>query len=274
MAGGLDPIEAAAVEAVAGSWSRSVEAFKRALLAAQARGPVTLADVHALAQRLDVTPPRLGHGQIVDLLRPAALVGDARVASTTEVAVAGAATAALANVGGKPAVAKAEMLTRASVLNLDTVTGLLGVLGPLGRSVNEMQGSASYAVHAAANEATASAARQAEQHYVFQPERDACLDCVALAGEVDGETPPVHPWCRCTVRPYDDPAVVAAIKREALRSTLRGFSLPSESEKARLRAAQAALRGRPAAPESVKRYAAASVRRGRFARGRGVPGIR
>lgn len=271
----LDDIEAAVTEALAGGWSKQVEGFRKALLAKwTANGQtISLAEIRGLAASLNVRPPKV---DATRALLPAAVVGDARVTGATAVALGAVPKKVLADAAAKPGAGKVEMLKRAGVLDLSTVTGLLGVVGPLGRSVADMEGAATYAVQAAANEATVSAAAQVDQPLVFVAERDACLECNARAGDTGdalmSELPPLHPHCRCEVQPYDDPAVVEALKREALRSILRGFSLPSESEAKRIRAAAEALKRRPNAPESVKRYARQAVRDGKFPRGRDVPG--
>lgn len=122
-------------------------------------------------------------------------------------------------------------------------------------------------------------------------ERDGCLHCLALAGHViaagdlfpdvtfgdkplGGRVPypPRHPFCRCRVRPYtgptasrdlsaDDPA--SALAREARRSVLRGWSA-SDSETARLRAADRLVQAGADLPRSVVDRAVRNIREGRF----------
>lgn len=92
--------------------------------------------------------------------------------------------------------------------------------------------------------------------------------------------PPLHNRCRCRLMlwlGHDVAAAAAALpqgartahvdypaalRREADRSILRGFSVPSESERVRLRAAEKLLTVGVRAPESVKRYARGAIRRG------------
>jgi len=69
--------------------------------------------------------------------------------------------------------------------------------------------------------------------------------------------------CRCHLEAQDDD-VAAALKREADRSILRGFALESESERARLDAAERLLASGVRAPASVKRYAETAINRGGF----------
>jgi hypothetical protein len=129
-------------------------------------------------------------------------------------------------------------------------------------------------------------------------ERNGCLGCTALTGQVidiggqfDGARtwgdrpiawggfagrPPRHPRCRCRTAPWyggvasEDAA--AALRREAQRSILRGWSLPSESEAARLRAAERLLASSELdMPITVRRYALRALAAGEFPLGREVP---
>jgi len=130
-------------------------------------------------------------------------------------------------------------------------------------------------------------------------ERDACVVCLALAGHtanvLEGEGfdefatfgphrppepwppgrgltgPPRHPHCRCQTVVYfgvqaGQPDYAAVLRREAIRSILRGYSRPSESHRTRLVAAERALRSGAAAnaPKSVRAYAASAVLAGKF----------
>lgn len=267
--GNLDRVEAEAVAAAVGAWGTDVDRLKRAMLSLyHAKGSLSEADVRALLSRLDVpAPPRLG-----SYLVRAARVGDAKVPARTELHVAPVAGAVAESVGQKPSEALGAARTRLAVVgSLDSLASVLTITGPLTRSVADMGAAVQYAVHRGANEAVMSAAREAGAKTVVVPERDACTDCIEQGGQTDDdgfEVPPLHPWCRCEVETYDDPDVPLALKREAVRSVLRGFSLPSESEAERLRAAAAMLKRRPQAPESVKAYARRAVTEGRFPRSR------
>lgn len=274
MAANLDAHEAKVIAAVAGPWEREVATFRRALIALWSAngGSLTAAQVRALASRLNTSPAQV---DAAGLLLPAARIGDARVAAKTAISLDLTATSIITEAQSGPARAVRELGRRAGVLDLSSQSGLLGVLGPLGSSVNNLRGSAQYATHRAANEATAEAARQVDAPLTFVPERDSCLECNGYAGLTGEEAlavmPPVHPWCRCELQEYEDPSVPVALKREAVRSVLRGFSLPSESEAERLRAAADLLKRRPKAPQSVLDYARRSVKGDGFGRGRGLP---
>jgi hypothetical protein len=131
---------------------------------------------------------------------------------------------------------------------------------------------------------------------IWVSERDACVHCIGLAGEVArfGEPfpafspyaekplawrgyngrPPRHPNCRCRLIPWDGgDETVDALKREAERSVARGWSLPTESNAARLRALNRLLQSPTLRlPPSVIRRARAALQQGNFPQGRDFPG--
>jgi murein DD-endopeptidase MepM/ murein hydrolase activator NlpD len=65
---------------------------------------------------------------------------------------------------------------------------------------------------------------------------------------------PLHPHCRCRLAVLVDQSYADALKREAQRSVLRGFALPSESNAVRVNAARSCSRrsGRPEVGEGVR----------------------
>lgn len=166
---------------------------------------------------------------------------------------------------------------------------------------------AEYAVNSAANSAPRRIALELGQRLVWVAERDACVVCLALSGEVidpgAGEAfdefatfgkpgsamavwppgmpltgPPRHPHCRCITQVWNgtaNPSVddwPTRLRHEALRSIAKGWSLPSESQRVRLYAAERILRSGRAGqlPKSVRAEAESAVGRGRFAT-RAVP---
>lgn len=184
--------------------------------------------------------------------------------------------------------------------------GLPAALAPLQRArgaLDLVRSGISRLVGAAMERGAAKVAEAADAPFeVWVAERDACARCQALSGHVvaAGQSfpgglsldpaqvvkgakavkPPLHPHCRCKLVPYDPanhpPGAVTlpeAARREALRSAVRGFSLPSESNASRLRAAEFAIQqARPGdLPKSVIAYGRSAVRQGRFPRGRDVP---
>lgn len=149
-------------------------------------------------------------------------------------------------------------------------------------------------VSEAVNEAAQAAIAHTGAKKVWIAERDACTACLAYAGLVvdaaadfpgglnwdpnqRGKTepitaPPRHPNCRCRTKAWDDswaqPGVISfpdALRREARRSIARGWSLPTESGAARIRAARELLRTGAGLPKSVEERARLAVRAGRFA---------
>lgn len=144
---------------------------------------------------------------------------------------------------------------------------------------------ATLAVNDAGNEGSAAVADAANVPLVWIAETDACVDCLAYSGQVcdpgddfpGGLTyadmsrfdealpgPPLHPNCRCTVEPLGDQSFADALRREADRSVLRGFSLPGESMTTRIDAARRLLARGVDAPKSVIAYAEKSVAAGQF----------
>lgn len=118
-------------------------------------------------------------------------------------------------------------------------------------------------------------------------ERDGCLHCLRLQGTfvkpgkdfpavtfaskpLGGtvKQPPRHPRCRCTLTPYkpgDGSNAHQALQREAIRSVLRGWSDPNQSDKAKVDAAQRLLADPTLdVPKSVRATAQRAVKNGTF----------
>lgn len=164
------------------------------------------------------------------------------------------------------------------------------VLSPVLAAGNALKRDVTTLVNAAGNAGTTAVADAAGIPTVWVAETNACVDCLAYSGEVadPGKTfpggltfgakprstqavthPPLHPNCRCTVEPLQSAEYAVALRREAERSVLRGFSLESESMKTRLDAAGRLIENGVDAPKSVVAYARRSIKAGEFAtRGR------
>lgn len=149
----------------------------------------------------------------------------------------------------------------------------------LGRTVTSL-------VNNAGNAGSTAVADAAGYATVWVAETNACVHCLAYSGRVarPGKTfpggltygaksyfpddlphPPLHPHCRCTVEPLRAQEYADALRREADRSVLRGFSLGSESMKVRVDAARRLLADpNLVAPKSVIDYARRAVRDGAF----------
>ena len=157
---------------------------------------------------------------------------------------------------------------------------------PLIGHANTVRATITHAVVQSRNEASAKVATLAGLPTVWISETTACVNCLAYSGQVvspgdsfpDGLTfgasplktptlkhPPLHPHCRCTIEPLLDPSFAEALRREAERSVLRGFSLESESMRVRVDAADRLLKRGVTAPKSVIAYSERSVKAGKFA---------
>lgn len=140
-------------------------------------------------------------------------------------------------------------------------------------------------VNHAGNAGSTAVADAAGLPTVWVAEVNACVECLAYSGRVaaPGKTfpggltygpksynpepvafPPRHPRCRCTVEPLRAKSYAEALRREADRSVLRGFSLESESMKTRLDAAERLVARGVDAPKSVIAYARRSIKAGEF----------
>lgn len=191
----------------------------------------------------------------------------------------------------------------------DSPQKVAAAMGVADQSVGRAAAGAEYAVDSAANSAPRRIAVALGEQLLWVAERDACIVCLALAGHLidpnEGEAfdeeatfgepgsamevwprgmplmgPPRHNHCHCHTEVWrrslaGQPDYPTALRREALRSVAKGWSKPSESHPARLRAAERILADGRAGqlPVSVQREAAASVARGRFTT-RDVPSYR
>jgi len=168
-------------------------------------------------------------------------------------------------------------LAKRALSNAVTLDEAKMAVSVAGSTINTVSMTASYVANQSANDARQHVADlDPELVSVVEPERDACVKCLNHAGKTNPERrPPFHPRCRCKLRVLEiqtSKPVVAAIKREADRSILRGWSRPGESEKVRLDAAKKLLAKNPNMPKSVKDYARTAIKRGEFPRGRAFPG--
>lgn len=145
-------------------------------------------------------------------------------------------------------------------------------------------------IHKAYADASHTAAEQHGVWRIWKAERNACATCLAYAGAVvepgqlfpdkltygdrpmkwrgfTGTGPPRHPHCRCIAAPIDQRAadtMSTTLRREAQRSIIKGFALPSESVPVRARAAERLLRRGSLVPKSVQEAAARALANGEF----------
>lgn len=158
------------------------------------------------------------------------------------------------------------------------------VLAPLYANRLHVERAIVSAVNEASNDAIAATAIRAGLPLVWVGERDACVHCLAYTGQVSatgtfpegltfGGKPlrhtsavkcPLHPNCRCRLRPLVASEFAEALRREAERSVLRGYSLPSESMASRIAAAERLIERGTDAPASVVAFAQRSIKAGKF----------
>lgn len=175
-------------------------------------------------------------------------------------------------------IAKARKLARGGA-------DLATILAPVNAARNAIERDVTTLVNAAGNAGSSAVADAAGLSTVWVAETNACVECLAYSGRVakPGKTfpggltygaksynpapvayPPRHPRCRCTVEPLRAAEYADALRREADRSVLRGFSLESESMKTRLDAAERLVEKGVEAPKSVIAYARRSLKAGEF----------
>lgn len=174
--------------------------------------------------------------------------------------------------------AKARLLARAGA---DPATAL----SPIFRAADTLSRDVATLVNHAGNAGTTAVADDVGMATVWVAETNACVECLAYSGRVAKpgksfpggltygkksynpspvDCPPRHPRCRCTVEPLVAQEYADALRREADRSVLRGFSLESEPMKVRLDAAARLVDRGVSAPKSVIDYARRAVRDGEF----------
>lgn len=181
----------------------------------------------------------------------------------------------------------------------DTITAVTDALMPAQKAIQVAEQATTYTVNAASTAGIVSVAAHLpdeEVQLVWVAERDACVHCLAYAGEVINmhesfpvnltygkkplvpwpeplwlSGPPLHPNCRCRLSVWlghaegaPGPTLPEVLKREAQRSILKGWRMETESEGVRLAAADRLLAKGVNAPKSVKNYARTAIKRGKF----------
>lgn len=168
-----------------------------------------------------------------------------------------------------------------STASTSTLEGLMSAVKPVLDSPVQMQRAATWAINSAKNMAIAGVAKQTGESLTWVSERDGCVHCLAYSGMVAGPNgwpkgltfgkkpiegkgflmSQLHPNCRCDWEIGLTDEYREALKRESIRSILRGFKMPSESERVRIEAAARLLEQDPPAPESVKKYAKTKIKK-------------
>jgi hypothetical protein len=190
------------------------------------------------------------------------------------------------------AVADAE----SAAAQAETYADLDAALGKARRALPKATSAAVTAVNGGANAGKRAVAEDLGVQMLWLAEPDCCTTCAGFAGRLtsagepfdakfastftdkphiwpDGpvEQPPAHPHCRCELVPWlgtapgaSGPSLPEVLQREARRAIYKGWSLPSESQPERIRAARKLLARNTIAPASVKDYSRRAVKAGRF----------
>lgn len=190
---------------------------------------------------------------------------------------------------------RAERVTRA--IRSGTHADVMPAVAAANGAVSDVERASCWITNQEVNNGTAQVASALDGGIMWVAERNACLNCIAYSGVVADagnsfppdltfgarplklltdtlNQPPLHPNCRCRLTVWlgsdGDYSLSDALKREARRSVLKGWSLPSESENSRLQAADRLLQVGAQLPKSVEQQAQRAVRLGHFS-SRAVP---
>lgn len=256
-----------------------------------------LESVEAIRRLLETHPADV-RVRIVKLTAPS-LGGDlaAAVLAAFDLGLTGAATAAgidpPAKAAPAPSTVAAAVKAQRDIADLVAKARKLAAAGvdpevatsPLFGAANAAKRTVTTLVNQAGNEGVVASASAAKLKLVWVAETNACVHCLAYSGrttvagrdwpkglsylgsnpyDAPGKCPPLHPNCRCTLEVLNEPSYADALRREADRSVLRGFSLESESMRTRVAAAERLLEQGVDAPKSVIAYARKSVTAGAF----------
>ena len=162
-------------------------------------------------------------------------------------------------------------------------------------AVTDLDRAARWMTNREVNNGTYQVADVIDAGLLWVAERNACVHCLAYSGvlaepgnafppDLTFGTTPLTPWpngildrpplhvnCRCRITPWQGSgsggttfSLPDALKREAQRSITKGWSLPSESEAVRLKAADDLLKRGTDLPPSVQQVAERAIARGRF----------
>lgn len=174
--------------------------------------------------------------------------------------------------------AKAKLLANAGA-------DITAAVSPALAASNRLANVVTYSVVEAGNRSVREVADVAELAVVWVAETDACVHCLAYSGRVSHpgstfpggltygaksyypdplECPPLHGRCRCRLEVLQSQSYADALRREADRSVLRGFSLPSESMAVRIGAAQRLIASGVDAPKTVVAFSRRAIKAGKF----------
>lgn len=273
--------------------------------AERARVTALLAEqLRTIAAEIEETLPATLREQAAHALELGAQHVGEQVGLTIDPASLGLDPVAHALIDGTPRSAAAHIERAAGLLErAETGADLQAATAEARRSVAAVNTGATYLTNHVANDAARQVAARLGEQLLWIAERDACVVCLALAGHTSdpnaGEgfdefatfgpytppsiwppgmplmRPPRHPHCRCQVCVWlgsapGQPSLPERLRHEAQRSILKGWSLPSESNRVRLRAAGQLLASGSSVPRSVQEEAGRAIARGSFT-SRSVP---
>ena len=287
----LYELEQAVVARSVGQWKEDVEKVKKAILIRISQADTTDLSVLVpeIMELLDSLNVPVGMSQeALDGVLEAHAFGKGVVAS----AVDGKQPKIKVSKNSQDAVGNLRIDALAALQqakdNLDK--GLIGkgaqsittALAPLYQNPAKAEAAVTWAVNNSANSAVSKLSLKMGESFVWISERNSCVHCLAYSGQRSTATgfpkdltfgakplnpfggtlphPPLHPFCRCTIEPGITDEYADALKREAVRSVLKGFKMDSESDKVRIEAAKRLLAKDPVAPASVKKYAKKSIK--------------
>ncbi|GAA0705299.1 hypothetical protein GCM10010193_70470 [Kitasatospora atroaurantiaca] len=188
---------------------------------------------------------------------------------------------------------RALRLLTPEVVDGRTFAAVAAGMGAARSAISRVRGTVAWAVHDALNTGIGYVARALRLRRVWVAEFNACVRCQAYAGEsvtlrgtfkggqswdpaqrhapaAPVDAPPLHIRCRCRTAlwserwPVRGESLPDLLTRQAREAVGRGWSLPSESGAARLRAARALLTSGEQLPPGVASAARRALREGRF----------
>ena len=288
-------LEQGVVKRSVGSWKRQVEEVKKAILILMSESDTTdythlVPQIMVLIDSLDV-PVGMGEEALQGVLDAhrfgTDVVSNAVDGKQPKIAVSKNSKDAVGNL-------RIDALSALQEAKDNLSKGLIGkgaqsvltAIAPVLQNPAKAEAAVTWAVNNASNSAVSKLSLKMGETMVWIGERDGCIHCQAYNGvrstktgfpkdltfgakplNVQGGTlphPPLHPHCRCSVEPGITDEFADALKREAVRSVLKGTKMESESEKVRLDAAKRLLDKDPVAPASVQKYAKRAIKKGSF----------
>ena len=290
----LYKLEQGVVGRAVGTWKEDVESVKKAILIliseADSRDLSSLVpQIMALLNSLDV-PEGMADEALQGVLEAhefgKGIVANAIDKDQPKIAVSNNSKKAVGSLRTDALSALEEAKDNLSKGLIGTgAQSVLTAVAPLLQNPAKAEAAVTWAINNASNSAVSKLSLKMGETMVWIGERNGCIHCTAYNGVRSTKTgfpkdltfgakplkqsgtlphPPLHPHCRCTVEPGITDEYADALKREAIRSVLRGYKMDSESEKVRIDAAKRLLDKDPVAPASVKKYAQRSIKKGEF----------